>query len=296
MKTNYALRMGAVGLFGLLSACASPRIQTPYIPVTVYDASPACEGATFVTESPSLRNESGKEFLREAALVIAASAKNSEACHKTLATGHSLFAELLSLQRRLVASQGDHVASENGEIRRIQYQITRLWREDQSARRTFTALATDDRAGAAFWAERLATWHAQRIDEEASALMSELLDEWDWIDTARFGDVVSDQAWLLVQHADRHPSLQARALQQLLPYYETGLVKLANYAYLWDRVAVNSGQLQRYGTQPIWDCSNGQLQLQPIEDPASVDARREALGMEPVEIALSRMTENICGR
>ncbi|KAA3641460.1 MAG: hypothetical protein DWP95_06790 [Proteobacteria bacterium] len=78
------------------------------------------------------------------------------------------------------------------------------------------------------------------------------------------------------------------------PYFKNGGIRPANYAYLWDRVAVNSGQLQRYGTQPFWECKNGQLALQPIEDLEKANQLREEIGMNSVETGLAEMSLSIC--
>ena len=124
--------------------------------------------------------------------------------------------------------------------------------------------------------------------------MEALLENIDWVDRERYGSSVSAHAWLLVQHADDHPTLQTLALQRMRPYFESGGIKAANYAYLWDRVAVNAGRLQRYGTQPKWECVDGALELQPLEEPETLDQRRAELGMPPVEQDLARMASSVC--
>ena len=102
-------------------------------------------------------------------------------------------------------------------------------------------------------------------------------------------------AWLLVQHADDHVELQSLALSRMEPYLKTGGVSKSNYAFLWDRVAVNSGEKQRYGTQPTWECTaEGKLTLQPLEDPDNVNARRKTMGLGSVEDGLEDMARNVC--
>ncbi|KAK0351541.1 hypothetical protein LTR94_024562, partial [Friedmanniomyces endolithicus] len=55
----------------------------------------------------------------------------------------------------------------------------------------------------------------------------------------------SNAAWLMAQHADRDPQFQA----MMEPLVKSGEVSLANYAYLFDRIAVGADRPQRYGTQ-----------------------------------------------
>ena len=79
------------------------------------------------------------------------------------------------------------------------------------------------------------------------------------------------------------------------PYLKTQGVSKKNYAFLWDRVAVNSGEKQRYGTQPTWVCtSDGNLTLKPLEDPENVNVRRAEMGMNTVEEGLEEMANSIC--
>jgi hypothetical protein len=58
-------------------------------------------------------------------------------------------------------------------------------------------------------------------------------------------------------------------------------------AYLTDRILVMRGEKQKYGTQATW--VNGKIVASPIEDEATVDERRKALGLEPMSLYLKRM-------
>ena len=58
----------------------------------------------------------------------------------------------------------------------------------------------------------------------------------------------SNAAWLLVQHADEDKPLQRLALQKLEAAVRKGEASKSNLAYLTDRVRVNAGQKQVYGT------------------------------------------------
>ena len=62
-----------------------------------------------------------------------------------------------------------------------------------------------------------------------------------------------------------------------------------DYALLYDRVMVGEGKLQRWGSQT--KCVDGKAVLDPVEDPAGLDDRRQALFMQPVEQDLGVMTD-----
>jgi len=87
-------------------------------------------------------------------------------------------------------------------------------------------------------------------------------------------------AWLLVQHADRDPAFQAEVLAKLTPLIDKGQVSGQEMALLTDRVLVNQGRPQRYGSQllPV----DGKWVPKPMEAPAQVDARRAAIGEMPL--------------
>ena len=99
-----------------------------------------------------------------------------------------------------------------------------------------------------------------------------------WILQSEFGPVAATHLWLLFQHADRDVDFQKQALTMMEPLVATGGVSGAHYAYLYDRVATNTGQLQRYGTQG--GCvEGGGWEPRPIEDADLVNARRAGRGI-----------------
>ena len=95
--------------------------------------------------------------------------------------------------------------------------------------------------------------------------------------------------------ADSDPAFQQKALDRMTPYVETDGVSKGDYAYLWDRVAVNTDRKQRYGTQPTWECTtDNKLTLQPLEDPENVNKRRAEMGLGSVEESLADMAREVC--
>lgn len=103
-----------------------------------------------------------------------------------------------------------------------------------------------------------------------------------WFDISRHGEEASQAAWLLVQHADHDPAWQRAVLADLKPRVARGDMQGKYYAYLVDRVAVNAGQPQTYGTQG--GCKGpGDWRPDPMVDPDALDARRAAVGLEPIE-------------
>jgi hypothetical protein len=84
--------------------------------------------------------------------------------------------------------------------------------------------------------------------------------------------------WLLVQHADRDVELQEKVLQSLMAARKG--IPLDEIAVLTDRVRVNKGQSQLYGTQ--FHEVDGRLVPIPIENEAALAQRRQAMNLMPL--------------
>lgn len=96
-------------------------------------------------------------------------------------------------------------------------------------------------------------------------------------------------ARFLVQHADHDTAFQTNVLTMLTSLVGRKETSPTNYAYLYDRVAVNSNRPQRYGTQGRCTGS-GIWEARPTEDPGHLDERRAAVGLEPQAEYRARFT------
>ena len=113
-----------------------------------------------------------------------------------------------------------------------------------------------------------------RIDRENTQKLRKLIADHGWPDDDVVGKDGCDAAWILVQHADHDVEFQEQCYGLLEQAVERDRARRTHLAYLYDRIAVNRGQLQRFGTQ----FGEG-LKLQPVEAPESLDARRLAVGL-----------------
>lgn len=236
--------------------------------------------------------------LRSAALVDAGTrtalgASNLRACRRAFDDGlsmHRKFVKTISKSYRK-SSRG---SADDPDIAAVQAALQERWTSDQIARRVFLASKTGETTGPALWSSRLAYDLAKEADADATAYLRELLKRIDWPDAHRYGSRTANRAWLLAQHADRHVEFQELVLERMAAHLESGGVAKADYAHLFDRVAVNRGREQRYGTQPDWECRGGRLELMPVEDRAGLDARRATMELGPVQDALDRMSAATC--
>ncbi len=227
---------------------------------------------------------------------IAQSSKTHKRCDKIFAKGTRNFERKYKKSLASHWKQATYQESTDTEIAAVQEKFSQHWVNDQAARRVYLATRTEDNAGANYWTRQLAGVQTASADANSTRFMKALLAEYDWIDIHRFGPKVSMAAWLMVQHADNHVELQKLALSRMELYLDNGGVDKGNYAFLWDRVAVNTGKKQRYGTQPTWECTpEGNLTLQPLENPEGVNKRRAAMGLDTVEVGLAEMARSVCG-
>lgn len=90
-------------------------------------------------------------------------------------------------------------------------------------------------------------------------------------------------AWLVIQHAPI--AFQERYYPLVEQAADEGQIALADWAYLVDRMRMNRGEKQIYGSQ-LWlpDRNASTLyQIYPLEDPFHVNERRAAVGLGPIE-------------
>jgi hypothetical protein len=128
------------------------------------------------------------------------------------------------------------------------------------------------------------------LDRANTAELKELLRQYRWFTISEFGKDVEGYAWLLVQHSDRDAAFQQEVLGILSDLLPKGETDPGHYANLWDRVARNTGKLQRYGTQGRC-VAPGQWEPYEVEDPAGLNERRATLGLPTMEEYLRRSVE-----
>ncbi|MFI5689486.1 DUF6624 domain-containing protein [Streptomyces sp. NPDC051636] len=117
-----------------------------------------------------------------------------------------------------------------------------------------------------------------QVDADNTAWIKTVIAEHGWPGITLVGSQGADDAWLLVQHADRDCEFQRQALELLKSAVEAGDAPARHLAYLTDRVLVSVGKPQLYGTQ--YTDEGGSLQPQPVHDPEGLDERRAAMGLD----------------
>jgi hypothetical protein len=96
------------------------------------------------------------------------------------------------------------------------------------------------------------------------------------------GEKGSMNFFLLVQHSDKDPAFQEQVLKALKQQVDRKNAAPRLYAYLLDRVKVNKGEKQVYGTQLRSKKGGAGIELAPVIEPEKLDERRAAVGLPPV--------------
>jgi len=114
-----------------------------------------------------------------------------------------------------------------------------------------------------------------QVDDANVARVGAILDELGIPTPAMVGHDGVSTFFLLVQHSSQ--ALQQRVLVMAEPQMEQRLMSRQQYAMLSDRVNIEQGRKQLYGTQVRLE--NGHVSLEPVEDPEHLDQRRAGMAM-----------------
>jgi hypothetical protein len=164
----------------------------------------------------------------------------------------------------------------------LRQELVRMGREDQQIRQDLSPERLRDTA----FAKSLL-----RGDSARTTRLRTILDAYGWPDSARAGDEAAGAAFLVLQHSPLH-ELQKTWLPAIERLARQGKVPPDQAALLVDRVLVDDSLPQRYGTQ--FRMVDGRLVLDPVEDEATLEERRSAMGL-PTMDEYMRVMEEVYG-
>jgi VWFA-related protein len=117
------------------------------------------------------------------------------------------------------------------------------------------------------------------VRDRNNARLCQILKEFGWPSSALVGKDGMGALFYLIRNS-RQSDLQLALLPAVIASVKQGDGEKGQVADLVDRIRVDSGMKQLFGTQVKF--SNGFLVLAPIEDEAHVDDRRKQFGMSPM--------------
>ena len=176
---------------------------------------------------------------------------------------------------------GSAFAQSDISIRVAKKQLRKMEREDQKWRNKFVKLSTGKNAGDSVAIKKALTY-GHEIDSLHYANLEVIFKKYGYPGYDIVGQLGSLFFWLLVQHQDDHPNFQDSVLTSMKIAVDSGKANGTLYAYLLDRVKVNTGQLQVYGTQTELNSDSSSYQPMPCIDPDHLDDRRKSVGLGPI--------------
>jgi hypothetical protein len=120
----------------------------------------------------------------------------------------------------------------------------------------------------------------------------QLFNKYGFLGFDKVGQEGSKNFWLLVQHCDKYPAFQKEVLKAMDKEVKKGNANPNNYAYLYDRVKVNAGEKQLFGTQVTYEVATTGRAIPKIglADSANVDRLRKEYGLHSLKEYLNEMT------
>ncbi|HEX8230215.1 MAG TPA: DUF6624 domain-containing protein [Chloroflexia bacterium] len=128
----------------------------------------------------------------------------------------------------------------------------------------------------------------EEVHRRHNARMREIIESHGWPGRSLVGDDGCRAAGFVVQHAILDPELQRRCVGLLTDAVEHGEADGFMLALLTDRVLVQEGKLQIYGTQ-YTGAPGGGVEPLPVAEPDKVDERRRAVGLPPLAENTARL-------
>jgi hypothetical protein len=115
-----------------------------------------------------------------------------------------------------------------------------------------------------------------------------ILETHGWPGRSLVGEDGCRAAGFIVQHAILDPDLQRRGVALLTKAVEEHEAEPFMLAFLTDRVLMQEGKPQLYGTQYI-GAKTGGVEPWPIANPETVDERRHSVGLPPLTENTARL-------
>jgi len=127
------------------------------------------------------------------------------------------------------------------------------------------------------------TTHQERLEE--------IFKQYGYPGFDLVGKEGSKHFWLMVQHSDHHPDFQKEVLEKMKTQVEKQNADPSNYGFLVDRVNLNTGKAQIYGTQVSYNTQICQAYPKELADSVHVNQRRKTIGLPPLEEYLNEITQ-----
>jgi hypothetical protein len=132
------------------------------------------------------------------------------------------------------------------------------------------------------------------VDERNRNRLKEIFEIHGFPNKKTVGRDAMKGVFFIIQHADGDKEWQKSQLSNIEKAVENGDLDGQKYAYLYDRIKINSGEKQLYGTQfTNVDPKKKTVALADTENIENLDQRRMNIGMMPIAMYKNFMLKNL---
>jgi hypothetical protein len=132
------------------------------------------------------------------------------------------------------------------------------------------------------------------VDERNRNRLKEIFKEYGFPTKKLIGKDAMQGIFLMIQHSDGDKEWQKLQLPNIEQAVKNGDMNGQSYAYLYDRIKINNGEKQLYGTQfANVNPTSKIVELADTEDLDNLDKRRMEIGMMPIQMYKEFMLKNL---
>lgn len=119
------------------------------------------------------------------------------------------------------------------------------------------------------------------LDSVNLVKVKNIIDSYGWLGPDVVGEAGAQTIFLVIQHADS--LTQVTYAPKMREAVKQGKARPESLALLEDRILINQGKEQIYGSQVRWNEQAGKNEFYPIRDEENVNKRRASAGLDPLE-------------
>lgn len=129
------------------------------------------------------------------------------------------------------------------------------------------------------------------VDSLNGIIIRQIVEKYGCPNYKTVGFKSAHKFWLLIQHQDRNIGLQQKVLPFMKEAVKNNLFSKSDYAYLIDRIRVNLGKKQVYGTQMRINKDGTSYIPEPTLNPNNLEIRRKRIGLPTEKEYIEMMNE-----
>lgn len=119
-----------------------------------------------------------------------------------------------------------------------------------------------------------------------------LYSKYGYLGFKEVGNENSVKFWLPIQHADNDVAFQKKMLKELRKQIQNNNANKSDYAFLEDRIAINTNKKQRFGSQVTYNEAGQAIPKNGLLDSVNIDKFRAEYNLPSFKEYYNRMTTN----